>query len=108
LTFAGGQYLKKHGQLIDLEIAAATEIPLEQVRISLVELSARGEISKCKVASFREESRSRQISTEFRDIFRPQFPAESLQNRTDLFSESLPSVQFAAFNESFQAVDIAW
>jgi len=38
------QYLKKHGQLLDLEIVAATEIPVEQVRISLAELSEQGEI----------------------------------------------------------------
>lgn len=47
------QYLKKHGQLLDSEIAAATEIPLEQVRISLAELSAQGEISRCSVTSFK-------------------------------------------------------
>jgi len=46
------QYLKKHGQLLDSEIAAATGIPLEQVRDSLTELSAQGEISRCSVTSF--------------------------------------------------------
>ncbi|TSA49033.1 MAG: transcriptional regulator [Nitrosomonadales bacterium] len=46
------QYLKKHGQLVDWEIAAAMGIPLPKVRISLSDLSARGEISRCSVTRF--------------------------------------------------------
>ena len=46
------QYLKKHGQRLDSEIAAATGIPLPKVRISLSDLSARGEISRCSVTRF--------------------------------------------------------
>lgn len=46
------QYLKKHGQQLDSEIAAATGIPLRQVRLSLSDLSARGEISKCSVTRY--------------------------------------------------------
>ena len=46
------QYLKKHGQRLDLEIASATGIPLSAVRSSLSDLSARGEISKCNVTRF--------------------------------------------------------
>lgn len=46
------QYLKKHGQRLDLEIAAATGIPLPKVRSSLADLSARGEISRCHVTRY--------------------------------------------------------
>lgn len=46
------QYLKKHGQLLDSEIATGTGIPIEQVRESITELSAQGEISRCTVTSF--------------------------------------------------------
>lgn len=46
------QQLKKHGQLLDSEIAAATGIPLAKVRLSLSDLSARGEISRCSVTRF--------------------------------------------------------
>jgi hypothetical protein len=46
------EHLKKHGQLLDLEIAAATGIPLPKVRSSLSDLSARGEISRCSVTRF--------------------------------------------------------
>jgi hypothetical protein len=48
------QYLKKHGQRLDSEIAAATGIPLSKVRISLSDLSARGEISKCSVIRYND------------------------------------------------------
>jgi hypothetical protein len=48
------QYLKKHGQQLDWEIAAATGIPLPKVRISLSDLSARGEISRCSVTRFND------------------------------------------------------
>lgn len=46
------QCLKKHGQLLDSEIAAATGIPLAKVRGSLSDLSERGEISSCSVTRF--------------------------------------------------------
>ena len=48
------EYLKNHGQHLDAEIAAATGIPLAKVRISLLELSARGEISRCTVTRFHD------------------------------------------------------
>jgi hypothetical protein len=48
------QYLQKHGQRLDSEIAAATGIPLPKVRTSLSDLSARGEISKCSVTRFND------------------------------------------------------
>jgi len=48
------QYLKANGQRLDSEIAEATGIPLAKVRLSISELSARGEISKCSVTRFNE------------------------------------------------------
>jgi DNA-binding IclR family transcriptional regulator len=48
------QYLKKHGQHLDAEIAVATGIPLQKVRMSLSDLSARGEISQCSVTRFND------------------------------------------------------
>lgn len=46
------QYLKKHGQQVDWEIAEAIGLSLLQVRNTLTELSARGEISRCSVTRF--------------------------------------------------------
>ena len=48
------QYLKKHGQLLDSEIALGTGIPLPKVRISVTELAARKEISNCSVTHFKD------------------------------------------------------
>jgi hypothetical protein len=50
-------HLKKHGQLLDLEIASATGITLVQVRKSLADLAARGEISHCSVTHFNGNKR---------------------------------------------------
>jgi len=46
------EHLKKAGQQLDFEIAAATGIPLPKVRLSLSDLSARGEISRCSVIQY--------------------------------------------------------
>ncbi len=46
------QYLRKYGQRFDSEIAAATGIPLSEVRTSISELYARGEVSLCQVTRF--------------------------------------------------------
>lgn len=50
-------HLKKHGQLLDLEIATATGIALDQVRKTLTELTSRGEISQCSVTHFNGDKR---------------------------------------------------
>lgn len=46
------EQLQKHGQLLDSDIARATRLPLVEVQASIMELSARGEVSKCSVTSF--------------------------------------------------------
>lgn len=46
------EYLKKHGQLLDSEIAEATGIPICEVNAALAELAAQGEISRCTVTSY--------------------------------------------------------
>ncbi|WP_220636852.1 ArsR family transcriptional regulator [Georgfuchsia toluolica] len=48
------QYLKKNGQQLDRDIAAGTGMPLSEVCISLLKLSARGEISSCSVTRFKD------------------------------------------------------
>ena len=51
------QYLKKHGQRLDSEIAADMGIALEQVQRHISALAALGEISKCSVTRFNGEDR---------------------------------------------------
>jgi predicted ArsR family transcriptional regulator len=46
------QYLSKHGQQVDYEIAAAMDLPLSDVRATLSALSKLGEISRCNVTRF--------------------------------------------------------
>jgi hypothetical protein len=46
------EYLRKNGQKVDHEIAAAIMAPLSEVRATLSDLSARGEISRCNVTRF--------------------------------------------------------
>ena len=48
------QCLKKHGQLLDSEIAAETGIPLSKVRVSLSDLSEQGEISRCSITQYHD------------------------------------------------------
>lgn len=47
------QLMKKHGQLLDSEIAASTKLSIEQVRTAIDELSAQGEISRCTITTFK-------------------------------------------------------
>lgn len=46
------QHLKKHGQLLDSEIAAALGVARVKVRHTLSDLSTVGEISCCSVTRF--------------------------------------------------------
>lgn len=46
------QYLKKHGEQIDTDIAVATGISLANVRLHLSELAAKGEVMACHSIKF--------------------------------------------------------
>ena len=46
------KYLKDRGEQLDTEIAAATRIPLADVRLYLSELSKRGDIIACHSTRF--------------------------------------------------------
>ncbi|MDR2839326.1 MAG: transcriptional regulator [Azonexus sp.] len=46
-------HLKKHGQLLDADIAKGTGIALQDVRNSLQELSASKAISTCSMTTFK-------------------------------------------------------
>ena len=48
------EYLKKHGQKLDREIASQTGIPLEEVHDSILELEASKAISSCSVTNFED------------------------------------------------------
>lgn len=46
------QYLKKHGQKLDREIAKDTGISLSQVRLTIAELERTKAVSSCNVTNF--------------------------------------------------------
>jgi predicted ArsR family transcriptional regulator len=46
------QYLKKHGERLDTEIAEASGIPLAKVRKHVSELAARREVMLCQLIRF--------------------------------------------------------
>jgi predicted ArsR family transcriptional regulator len=46
------EHLKKHGQLLDFDIAAATQLSLDDVRSALSELLASGDISRCSITTY--------------------------------------------------------
>jgi predicted ArsR family transcriptional regulator len=46
------QYLKKHGEQLDTEIAKAVGISLANVRLHLSELAAKGEVMSCHSIRF--------------------------------------------------------
>ena len=48
------EHIKKHGQLLDSEIAVALGLGLTKVRSSLSDLAARGQISCCNVTRFQQ------------------------------------------------------
>lgn len=46
------KYMSGRGEQLDAEIAAATRIPLDEVRLHLSELSNRGEIIACHATRY--------------------------------------------------------
>lgn len=52
------KYVKARGEQFDAEIAAATHIPLADVRLHLSELSARGEVIVCHTTRYKKGFKS--------------------------------------------------
>jgi len=56
------QYLKKQGEKLDIEIAAATGISLTNVRFQLSELATKGEIMTCHLIRYEKGKTIKGIS----------------------------------------------
>lgn len=69
------QYLKKHGERLDTEIAVATGIPLTNVHLHLSELAARGEILACHSIKFEKEKKIEGISCRLVGYIPPAAPS---------------------------------
>lgn len=50
-------YLKKHGQQLEADIAQAIGLPLSDVQLALATLSTQGQVSRCTVTRFIEGNR---------------------------------------------------
>lgn len=56
------QYLKKHGERLDTEVAVATGISLTNVHLHLSELVVRGEVVACYSIRFENDKKVEGIS----------------------------------------------
>ena len=68
------QYLSKHGEKLDIEIAAATGISLTNVRFHLSELATRGKIMTCHLTRYDKEKTFEGISCRIAGYIPPAAP----------------------------------
>jgi len=54
------QYLKKHGERLDAEIAEAAGLSLSKTRLHLAELAAKGEVMVCDSIRFEKARKSKE------------------------------------------------
>ena len=68
------QYLKKHGERLDTEIAEATGISLANVHLHLSELAAKGEIMACHSIRFENGKKIEGVSCRLAGYIPPAAP----------------------------------
>jgi hypothetical protein len=83
-------YLKAHGEQLDVDMAAALHIPISQIRTMVEKLSASGDIICCHVTRFIDgrkiEGTSCRLSCDLPAPSRGRRPGKK-DIMTDLFSE---------------------
>ena len=68
------QYMKKHGQKLDREIAKDTGISLTQVRLTITELQDIKQVSSCNVINFEDGVAIEGVLCRFSGYIPPQAP----------------------------------
>ncbi len=68
------QYMKKHGQKLDREIAKDTDMALSQVRITINELQKTKAVFNCNVINFEDGVATEGILCRFSGYIPPQAP----------------------------------
>ena len=68
------QYMKKHGQKLDREIAKDTGISLIKVRLTIAELQSIKEVSSCNVINFENGVAAEGILCRFSGYIPPAAP----------------------------------
>ncbi|OGS96222.1 MAG: transcriptional regulator [Gallionellales bacterium RIFCSPLOWO2_02_FULL_57_47] len=78
------QYLKKHGEQLDSEIAVATGISLAKVRLHLSELAAKGEIMTCHSIRFEKGKKAEGIRCRLAGYIPPAAPGRKAKAQLKL------------------------
>lgn len=68
------QYLNKHGQKLDIDVAEATGISLTDVRFQLSELAAKGKIMTCQLTRYENKKIFKGISCRIAGYIPPVAP----------------------------------
>lgn len=78
------QYLKKHGEQLDTDIAVATGISLATVRMHLAELAARYEVVSCQKTRFVKGKKIEGISCRVAGYIPPAAPGRKSKAQLNL------------------------
>ena len=78
------QYLKKHGEQLDSEIAVATGTSLTNVRLYLSELAAKGEIMTCHSIRFEKGKKIEGIRCRVAGYIPPAAPGRKSKSQLKL------------------------
>ena len=85
------QYLKKHGEKLDIEIAVATGISLTNVRLQLSELAAKGKIMTCHLTRYDNEKTFENISCRISGYIPPAAPGRKSKAQLSVEAETAKS-----------------
>ena len=78
------QYLKDHGERLDMEIAVATGISLANVRLYLTELAAKGEIMTCHSIRFEKGKKIEGIRCRITGYIPPAAPGRKSKSQLQI------------------------
>lgn len=78
------QYLKKHGERLDTEIAVATGLSLAKVRLHLSELAAKREIVVCHSIRFERSKKVEGITCRLAGYIPPATPGRKSKAQLNL------------------------
>jgi DNA-binding IclR family transcriptional regulator len=78
------QYLKTHGERLDTEIAEATGLSLDEVRLHLSELAAKGEVMACLSTRFEKGKKIEGISCRLAGYIPPAAPGRKSKSQLKL------------------------
>jgi len=85
------QYLSKHGQKLDIEIAEATGISLTNVRSKLSELATKGEIMTCHLTRYDNDKTLENISCRISGYIPPAAPGRKSKAQLSVEADTAKS-----------------